>query len=416
MERIEICSIFVQIFKMPQLQQIPAADTAPQRSMLNRTLILIFCMVFTEFIIMGVSLSVLPAYVHQTLKLSNIWVGVVIGMQYVATLATRQFAGKTADHRGARVSVRTGLVASALCGLFLFGATWLTQPWAALTMLLMARVLLGIGESFLIVGVFSWGFTLVGPSHTGKVMVWNGMGMYAGMAAGAPLAALVLKIIGLKSLFLVTVALPGGIYLIVQLLPVIPLPTEVKKLPFYKAVGLVWGAGSALALASIGFGGIASFISLYFLQHQWPGASLALTAFGAGYIVVRLFLSHAPDQYGGVKVVFYCLAVEIVGQLLLWQSASANLAIGGAALTGIGMSLIFPSLGQIAVKKVEAANRGMAIAAYNAFFDLGLGITGPLAGWIAGKSHYQYVYLFGTLAAVASMVLVVLEHKRNGRD
>jgi predicted MFS family arabinose efflux permease len=105
--------------------------------------------------------------------------------------------------------------------------------------------------------------------------------------------------------------------------------------------------------------------------------------------------------------------VEVAGQLLIWTGINGTLTILGAAITGMGMSLIFPSLGQLAVKKAEPANRGMAIAAYNAFFDLGMGVTGPLCGLIAGSSHYQYVYLLGAFAAAASIILVYWELRKS---
>jgi MFS family permease len=382
---------------------------------LRRNLGIIFSMVFTEFTVMGISLGVLPAFIHQTLHLSNVWVGVVIGTQYVTTLASRQFAGKMADHRGGRRSVLTGIAASAFCGILLLAANAVSLvPYLSLGMVLAARILLGIGESFLVVGVFAWGFALVGPDNTGKVMVWNGMGMYSGMACGAPVGIFLQMQFGLGVLFAITIMLPLFIYFIMRLLPTVALPQAVSKLPFYKAVQLVWTQGSALALASIGFGGIASFISLYFLQNHWQNASLAMTAFGGCYVLVRVFLSGAPDKFGGARVALISLLVEIAGQLLIWGGFGGTLTILGAALTGAGLSLVFPSLGQMAVKRVAPANRGMAIAAYNAFFDLGLGLTAPLAGLIAGQSHYQNIYLFGTLAASASAILVYRGYKRNG--
>jgi MFS family permease len=395
---------------LPPNEQLPPPG-------LTRNLGIIFGMVFTEFLVMGVSLGLLPSFIHQTLGLSNIWVGVVIGTQYVTTLATRQFSGKMADHKGSKLSVLTGIATSACCGICLMLATGLTAtPYLSLALLIAGRILLGIGESFLVVGIFTWGFALVGPNNTGKVMVWNGMGMYSGMACGAPIGIFLLAQLGLNWLFIITIILPCFIYMIMRLLPAVPLPKAVAKLPFYKAVGLVWTSGSALALASIGFGGIASFISLYFLQNHWQNASLALTAFGSCYVIVRIFLSGAPDKFGGARVALFSLLVEIAGQLLIWAGFSGTLTILGAALTGTGMSLIVPSLGQLAVKKVAPANRGMAVAAYNAFFDLGLGLTAPLAGLIAGQSHYQNVYLFGTLAAVGSTILVYREYKTNGSN
>jgi MFS family permease len=381
-----------------------------------KPLIIIFGIIFIEFLVMGISLGTIPAYVHSKLGFSNLIVGIVIGIQYASTLCTRHSAGKLADSKGGRRSVINGIIISSVSGLFCSLSLCLTgYPILSLTALFIGRILLGIGESFLVIGIFTWGFIIVGPKHTGKVMVWNGMGMYGGMACGAPLGIFLSSFFSLTWAFAAIAIFPLISYLAMLLLSNVPLPIQTTRLPFYKAVNLVWKSGAGLALASIGFGGIASFITLYFIQHSWGGASLAITAFGAGYVVMRLFFAHYPDKFGGAKVAMGSLLVEIAGQLLIWKAPTPLLGITGAGLTGVGMSLVFPSFGIIAVKKVSAANRGMAMAAYNAFFDLGMGLTAPIAGLIAGAGNYSNIYILGALAALASAFMAYSEFKREKR-
>ncbi len=377
------------------------------------TLLTVFTIVFIEFLIMGISLGTIPIYVNKTLNFSNFIVGLVIGVQYAATLLTRHFAGKMADVKGGRKAVVTGILLSALSGIFLLLSYWIKSvPVVSLLSLILGRILLGIGESYLIIGIFAWGFSLVGSSNIGKVMVWNGMGMYGGMACGAPLGIWLATTFSLSTAFATMIICPFVGYLAMLLLKEVPVPSNVPRLPFYKALHLVWKSGSGLALASIGFGGIASFITLFFIQNSWTGASLALTFFGIGYIMMRLLFAHLPDKLGGAKVAMISLIIEIIGQLLIWQAPNTFAAIAGAGLTGAGMSLVFPSFGLIAAKKVEAENRGMAMAAYNAFFDLGMGLTAPVAGLVAGRGDYSNIYIFGALAAAASAFLAYLEYRK----
>jgi MFS family permease len=377
-------------------------------------LLKIFAIIFPEFLIMGISLGVLPAYVHNQLLFSNLVVGVVIGTQYAATLCTRHFAGRIADTKGGRVSATTGLIFSSLSAVFcLLSSAFSSFRLLSLAILIGGRILLGVGESFLVIGIFTWGFNLVGSNNTGKVMVWNGMGMYGGMACGAPLGVFLATKFSLAVAFGSIMLFPLLSFGIMLLLPDVSLIKQTAKLPFYKAVQLVWKSGTGLALSSFGFGGIASFITLYFIQQSWQGAYLAITAFGAGYIIVRIFLAHLPDKFGGGKVAMISLLVEIAGQVLIWKAPNATAGICGAGLTGVGMSLVFPSFGVMALKNVLAENRGIAIAAYNAFFDLGIGLTAPLAGLIAEGGNYSEIYLFGAIAAGISIVLASLEYNRS---
>lgn len=381
---------------------------------LSKTLLIVFSIIFMEFLIMGISLGILPVYVHDTLKFSNIVVGLVIGIQYLATLLTRHFAGKMADIKGGKKSVVTGILISSTSGAFcLISYILAASPAFSLIALLAGRILLGVGESYLVIGIFAWGFALVGSENVGKVMVWNGMGMYGGIACGAPLGLLLTSLFSLKVSFVAMILFPFISYLTMLLLKDVPLPVNVTRLPFYKAVHLVWKSGTGLALASIGFGGIASFITLYFIQRSWDGASLALTSFGAGYILMRLFFAHFPDKFGGARVAIVSLLIEIAGQLLIWKAPNAITGIAGAGLTGLGMSLVFPAFGIIAVKKVNPENRGMAMAAYNAFFDLGMGLTAPIAGLVAGTGNYNNIYILGAIAAVISAGLAYNEYRRS---
>ncbi|RZM27306.1 MAG: arabinose transporter, partial [Pedobacter sp.] len=69
---------------------------------LTKCLLIIFTIIFSEFLIMGISLGTLPEFVHGTLSYNNIIVGLVIGLQYLATLLTRHLAGQSADAKGGK--------------------------------------------------------------------------------------------------------------------------------------------------------------------------------------------------------------------------------------------------------------------------------------------------------------------------
>jgi MFS family permease len=166
---------------------------------------------------------------------------------------------------------------------------------------------------------------------------------------------------------------------------------------------LIWRQGVGLALGSVGFGSIISFIALYYASQHWDGAGATLSAFGFAYILARLIGGNLPDKIGGTKIAVASLTVETAG-LLLVAAASPMLAMGGAFLTGAGFALVFPSLGVVAVRRVPAANRGSALGGYVAFFDIGLAISGPIAGFIAASYGYPAIFVVGAGAAILAMV------------
>jgi predicted MFS family arabinose efflux permease len=132
-----------------------------------------------------------------------------------------------------------------------------------------------------------------------------------------------------------------------------------------------------------------------------------MTAFGIGFIFVRVVLGSLPDKMSGYRVALSSLIVEATGQAILWGAHQEIVALTGALVTGLGCALVFPALGVEALKRVLPANRGSAMGAFVAFLDIAYGLSGPAAGVIAGQFGYAAVYLFGAVCAILGAALVV---------
>ncbi|MDR3025393.1 MFS transporter [Chryseobacterium sp.] len=368
--------------------------------------------VFGVYLTIGIALGVLPGFVQNTLGFDSIIVGLVIGLQSLSTLLTRAYSGKITDTRGAKKSKMSGVVLAIIAGIvYVLAVLFQAHPLMALIFLLLARIIHGIGESFLVTGALTWGIGLVGHSNSGKVMTWNGIAMYAGIAIGAPLSIWLSKEYNMLPAFILIALLPLVSWLSTAKLPSIPVDKDHVRTPFYKVIGAISGQGLSLAFSSMAFGCIASFIALFFSQKNWGDASPAFMVFGICYVLTRIFFASFPDKYGGFKIAFISLIIEVAGQLLIWTSASKTLAIMGCGLTGVGFSLVFPALGVLAIQKVKPQMRGTALGAYVAFVDLSLGLAGPIAGLIAGWFDYQAVYLFGGISCIAAMVILLCNKK-----
>ncbi len=372
-----------------------AAAHAPR---IGQQLLPLAVAVFIAFLTVGLPLPVLPLHVEQSLGMGPLLVGVVIGAQFAAALLSRAWAGNLADMRGARRAIISGLLVAALSGLaYLASLAFLGVPTLSLWILLLARVLLGCGESLIVTGAFSWGMGRIGPQHAGRVMAWVGIAMYGAYAVGAPLGTWINGLYGFAGISLATAAAPLLALVMVLGLPGVA-PTAVRRTPFYKVLGAVWRPGLGLALSSIGFGVLTAFIALLFAARQWDNASLAFTAFGVAFIGARLGFAHLPDKLGGARVAMVCVVIEAIGLLLIWGAADAVMVYAGAALTGFGYSLAFPGFGVEAVRRAPPQSRGVAMGAYVAFLDISLGLTGPVLGAVAAAWGLDVVYLVAAVA------------------
>lgn len=360
---------------------------------------------FICYLAIGLPLAVLPGYVHGNLGYGSVLAGLAISVQYVATLLSRSHAGRMADTVGPKQTVVIGMIACAASGVFLLLAyAFERSAWLSLTAIIVSRLALGFGESWVGTGSATWAIARVGPLHTARVISWNGICTYGGLALGAPLGVhlqrewsmgalggmvLLLGLAGLgMAVSRAAVAIVGG-----------------HRMAFKSVVMRVFPHGMALGLGSVGFGTLAAFVALYYASFSWDGAAHALSAFGGAFIGVRLLFAGTITRFGGFRVAQVSFLVEAAGLLLLWLAPNPVAALLGAALTGCGFALVFPAIGVEAVARVPAGSRGAALGAYSAFLDLALGVTGPIAGYISSGYGYPSIFLAAAVAVLAGFMI-----------
>jgi MFS family permease len=371
------------------------------------TLLPIMTVVLTAFLIIGLAMPVLPLHVHQGLGLSTFMVGIVAGAQFATSLLSRLWSGHYVDSRGAKHAVVTGLVMATTAGLlYHLSLQFVGTPITSVTILLLGRALLGGAESFIITGALSWGLVLAGPQNTGKVMAWIGMAMYVAFAAGAPVGTALYSSYGFVAIALATTLIPLAALLLIAPLHAV-MPQSHARPAFTQVVGAVWMPGIGLALSSIGFGAITTFIALLFASRGWSSAWLVFSGFSLAFVIARMLFGHLSDKVGGASVALICIVIEAAGLALIWLTPNAPLAFVGAILTGFGYSLVYPGFGVEAVSRAPAQHRGLAMGAYTAFLDLALGIASPALGLIANEAGIASVFLVSTLAVLSAAGIAI---------
>jgi MFS family permease len=394
-----------------------SADSATPRSEFATTLQIIPVVFFTFlcYLTIGIPLAVLPGYVHDDLGYSAVIAGLAISVQYFATLASRPLAGRSADTLGPKKTVTIGLIGCGVSGVLLLLAVLLGRwPTLSLSLLVLSRLVLGFGESLCGTGAILWGIGRVGTTNNARVISWNGIATYGALAIGAPLGVAIAHSVGFFALGVVVIVLATLGFYLARLIAAVPV-VHGERMSYRSVFTRVLPHGIGLALGSAGFGSIATFITLFYAANHWPNAALSLTVFGTLFIGARLLFANTIKTYGGFRVAIASFSFECVGLLLLWLAPEPHVALAGAALTGFGFALVFPALGVEAVGLVPPASRGAALSAYSVFLDLSLGITGPLAGFIAGEFGYGSVFLFAAVAAAAAVALSTMLYLRNAR-
>lgn len=365
---------------------------------------------FFGYLCIGLPLAILPIFITKTLGYSTIMAGIVISLQYVATFLTRGWSGTLIDKYGPRLSVYISMSCLALSGVLLY-LTYLSrsQAFLSLFILIIARLVTGCGEGFIGASPITWAMLVAGEKQTATIISYNGIASYGGLALGATLGVYLNQHIGMYAIAFLTLLLGALGYFLAARKPNVIAPasdqTTANPTSFLRVLIKVAPYGICLMLAGLGFGTISNFITLYYDHFHWDHAALCLTVFSVLFIVGRMFFSNAINDYGGVKVAMACLACETIGLLVLALFQQPYFALAGAAITGFGFSLMFPSLGVEAVKLFSSDRSGAAIAAYGLFIDISLGITGPLIGGLIESFGIEYMFSFTTVIVFAGLIV-----------
>jgi MFS family permease len=354
-------------------------------------------------LVMGLALPVLPLYVTERLGLGPLVVGLAAGAQFAASLVSRVASGRYADRSGGGSALIVGLVLAAASGVLCLSSLALASvPLASAAVLIVGRAVLGVAQSYLQTGALIAGLALVAPSQAGTVMSWIGTAMYGALAGGAPLGVLVYEAYGFGAIGVLTIAFPLAALPLALATPAAT-RRSVAALSVGRVIRAVWLPGLGLACSSLGFGATTAFVTLLYAVRGWEPVWVPFTAFAVAFMLTRIALGHLPDRLGGARVALVCVVVEAAGQALLFWAGDPFVATAGAALTGVGYSLVFPGLGVEAVRRVAPEHRGLAMGTYTAFLDIALGMTSPALGYAAAAAGAPSVFAVSALCILGGV-------------
>ena len=131
--------------------------------------------------------------------------------------------------------------------------------------------------------------------------------------------------------------------------------------------------------------------------------------------VSRIVLGRMPDRAGAQTTATAAGLLEALGLAIIAVAHSLPVALLGAIVVGGGFSMLFPSLALMVVGEVGEDRRGSALGAFTAFFDIGVGLGGPLAGATAALAGYPAAFGLAAVAALASAALAITSGQAAGR-
>ncbi|HEV7770676.1 MAG TPA: MFS transporter [Solirubrobacterales bacterium] len=377
-----------------------AAEAAPGLPRPGAAFAGIFTVTFCGLLAIGAVLPVLPRYVHGPLGGGDVEVGIVIGAYAITGLLLRPFAGRFADRRGRKPTVFVGSLLVAAGG-FLY-----LLP-LGVGGLIAARLVLGAGEGTVFTAGSAWIVDLAPPDRRGRVIGLYGLSVWAGLSIGPLLGELIQHAGGYTPVWIFAGAVPlvGAVVALRVPDPFRPL-AHGERHPLLSRPAI--RPGAALALGSIGYSAMASFVVLHLDARGVGHGAAVFGAFATMVVLTRLLAGNLPDRIGPARVATAAALVEAAGLATLALAPSLPVAIAGALAMGAAFSLLYPSLSLIVIDRVPESGRGAALGTFTAFFDAGVGFGAPLAGLAAALTNYEGAFLLGAAIAVGSAALIAL--------
>jgi MFS family permease len=360
----------------------------------------IFSITFCALIAVGVVLPVLPLYVEGPLGAGDFAVGFVVGAFAFTGLAGRPIAGNIADRRGRRIVAIIGSLLAAVAGLLYFAP-------GGLPVLVVSRLFLGAGEGMVFTAGAAWVVDLAPAGRRGRVIGLYGLSVWSALSIGPPLGDLIYRHADFELVWAFATVVPLLGALIATRVPESFRP-EARRARGSLLAREALGPGSALALKTWGYAALASFIVLYLDEEGIGHGAVAFTAFAAMVVLTRLVAGDLPDRLGPLRCAFGAALVEALGLVMIATAHSLSMSIAGAIVMGAAFSTLYPALSLHVVNQVPENRRGVALGTFTAFFDVGMGIGGPIVGVAAAIGGYAAAFWVGAIAALAAAVVVTV--------
>ncbi|WP_431897655.1 MFS transporter [Micromonospora haikouensis] len=375
---------------------------SPARAVPRPALVGIFGGLFAGYLGLTAVIPVLPAFLRDRHAAGDLVVGLVVTVTAGTALLVRPVAGALADRYGHRTVMLTGALVAALGGLLYF------LP-LAVPALVAVRLLLGAGEAALFTAGAVWTVALAPHHRRGQLIGLYGVSMWGGISAGTFLGA-TLQQVSFTAVWALAAAAP---LLAAALIALVPVPHGEPGTAAQRKSGGGGGLllrpallpGTALALGAAGYAGLAAFVVLHLDARGIGSGVLVLSCFSAVYAGTRLVIGHLPDKLGPRRVAAWSAAGEAVGLTIVALAPNLPIAVAGGVVTGVGFSLLHPSLALMVMNRAEPTRQGAAIGAYTSFWDLGLAVWGPVTGLVAATLDYPAVFGVGAACAVAAAAM-----------
>lgn len=379
-------------------------DAAPDGSRLMTTTFLALSAAVLAFFVSGaVFLPVVPRFTVGPLAGDDFAVGIVLGAFAVSSLVMRPFAGRFADRRGRRIALVIGAAITVVAS---FGHLLASS----LVILVVMRLLLGVGEALFFVAGLAAATDLAPASRRGEAISLISLSLYLGLAIGPVIGETLLASLGYEAAWIAAGAI-AVLALALSWLAPETLPPEERSADT-SGSQLLHRRGiepGLLLLCGVwGMGPFFAFLPLLADELDLGGAGTFFGVFAIIVVALRIVGARLPDRIGAAKLSGTALVVSAVGMLLAGLLPTFTGLLVATVVFAVGVAFTFPAIMAMAVIGTPADERGAVVGTAGLFVDAAFGLSPAVLGLLARSSGYPSTFLVSAvIAAVGAAWLLI---------
>lgn len=366
----------------------------------------------------GIVVPILPAYL-VSIGQGGTAAGLMIAIFAGAQLLFSPLGGSWADKYGARKVIILGLALLTISMLMFYATDSIWVIYAS-------RVVGGIGDAFLIPGVFTYvaGITTAAQraKGTGLVTASMSLGLVIGPGFGGFLADISLKLPFLIAAFVTFSAMIFSLIMLKEIGATAETKQQAEE--FSKDQSMLEQIGRStrmpyfiplviIFIMSFGLVAYESVIGMY-LTTQFGSTSsdiaLMITATGIVSVTVQFFVvDRLVRRFGEVRTMIAFLGLATAGFLLSLAAGSYGAFFGVSLVIFLAMAILRPVL-NILVSKMAAGEIGFAMGMATAYMSLG-NVLGPISAGMLYDVNINYPFLLGLGLLVVTLSIAMAWRK-----
>ncbi len=380
---------------------VPLQESSPAATRYSRSFFLAMMTSALYFLSLQALLPVLPLYALEIGVDEAAW-GLAVSAVSVAAVTLRLLGGSLAD----RIGRKGVMVAGALVSILAAAIMWLTASFAGL---LVGRALQGVSIGLFTTAYKALVMDLAPPTRRGQAIGLGNLTFGFSLITAPPLGEWVQHTYGYGMTFLLSIGIMVLVLVAINLVSFSghrPTTHSILSgtrhvLPLRTTQIGIWGMLSNAVL----FSSIFSFLPLLAAARGVSGVGLAFSAYALTELLGQPLGGWLGDHLRRRLVVAAALLVGGLGIFCFLVSGGRFLIYVGAALVGLGSSVMRVNLDTIVLSGAPLDLRGTATGLEYASFDTWIGTLGWLLGIVTVRSGYTTIY---TIMALVPPLWAVL--------